>query len=263
MAVNVLWRIFSKKKAIPILLTLFKGAKGVQEIQEAIGGSYTTINKRIEELLGAKPIKEEYLTGEEFGEVPPNKRWIQISDDGRRLIQSLVTSNFLKIPLLNKDRQKWIILVLHLLKTVSGRTRLTKLLFLSKHELGVRRGNSFKFEAGKYGPFSREIMWDTEELQNDGLISVRETKPPKNEFSDDEKTRYIYRLRPQGEALVHELLADLPDEILQRLEKLRRFNKMPLLKLLRYIYERYPKFIVNSIIVNRVLEHWENAAHRN
>ena len=254
MAVNALW----KKKAIQILLALFKGAKGIQEIQEAAGGSYTTINKRIVELLRAGLITEEYLTGEVFGEVPHNKRWIQITNDGRRLIQSLIGSNFLKIPPLNKDREKWIMLILYVLKTVAGRTRLMKLLFLLRREFGFRKGNFFRFESGKYGPFSRDIIRDTEDLQDGGFISMQKMKPPKNEFSEDEKTRYIYALRPKGEAIIKELLVDLPRDTLQRLEKLKPFNEMPLLKLLRYVYERYPKFIVNSIIVERVLEKWEN-----
>ena len=254
MAFNALW----KKKAVSILLALFKGAKGIQEIQEAVGGSYTTINKRIVELLRAGLITEEYLTGEEFGELPRNKRWIQITEDGRKLIQSLINSKFLKVPPLSKDREKWIILVLHVLKTVTGRTRLMKLLFLLRHEFGFRKGNYFRFEAGKYGPFSRGIILDTEELQKEGFINIQRIKPTKNKFNEDEKILYLYALRPRAEDIIMQLLVDLPDDTLKRLEKLKPFNKMPLLKLLRYVYKRYPKFIINSIIVGRVLEKWDN-----
>jgi len=248
----------SKRKALKILLTLNKGAKCIKEIQEAVGGSYTTINKRIEELVKAGLAVEEYLTGEEFGIVPRNKRWIRITDKGRKIVQSLLDSNIIKMPSLRLDRQKWIILILHRLGPIRGRTRLMKLLFIWRRESGFGRGNYYKFEAGKYGPFSKDIITDTEELENNGFISIEKVDFPKNEFSEDETTLYVYTLTPKGGSVIPEISSDLPEGLMKRIEiLLKPYREMPLLKLLRYVYERYPKFIRNSLIVEKILKEWD------
>jgi uncharacterized protein YwgA len=247
--------VISKRKAIQILLALYGGGKSVSEIQEIVGGSYTTINKRIDELMNADLIAEEYLTGEEFGKIPHNKRFIRITDNGRKIIQSLLETNVVKLPSLRIYRQKWIILILHVLKSVRGRTRLIKLLFLLRREIGMRKGNYFRFEAGNYGPFSKEIIADVEELEKKGFISIKK-ETLKNEFSEDEKISYEFSLTTKGENLIQEALEDLPPDTLQKLQKLRPFNDMPLLELLKYVYERYPEFIRNSVIVEKILKEW-------
>ncbi len=181
MAFNVPWRT----KTIQILQTLSNGAKGIQEIQEAVGGSYTTINKCLNELQKSGLITEEQLSGEEYGETPKNKRWIEITNEGTKLVQLLLSSNLLKIPTLKKDRQKWIILMLYSFNTVVGKTRLMKLLFLLRRETGFWRGSFFKFKPYDYGPFSWEIEEDIKELERDNYIMVRKTRIEQHEFSED------------------------------------------------------------------------------
>lgn len=249
MAFNVPWRT----KTIQILLTLSNGAKGIQEIQVAVGGSYTTIDKCLNELQKSGLLTEEQLSGEEYGETPKNKRWIKITPEGTRLIQSLLSSNFLKIPTLKKDRQKWIILMLHSLNTVVGKTRFMKLLFLLRRETGFWRGSFFKFWPYDYGPYSWEVEEDIKELERNDYITVRKTRIEEYEFSEDEKVLYTYTLTSKGKALAPELLAECPPNSMQKMEKMHALNRMPLLELLRYVYERYPKFIANSVIVEKVL----------
>lgn len=242
--------ILRKKKAAEILLVLLKGQKGVREIQEAVGGSFTTVTQRIREFRKAHLIREEYLTGTEFGEIPRNKLLLGLTEDGRKLTQSLVESGFLRIPLLRKDRDKWIILILGLLHGIKGKTRFMKLLFLWRFDLGHRTGNFFKFKPYNFGPYSEDVEQDLKELQDDNL--VHQESVPYNE-GDHGEDRFEYSLTPEGDKISQELLKDLSSDERETLEKLKTFDEMSLDQLLEYVYRKYPRFITGSTIKERVL----------
>ena len=225
----------------------------MQEIQEAVGGSNYTIDKCLKELARTSLITEELLGREQYGEKPANKRWVQITDKGKEVVQLMLRLNLIKVPTLEKDRQKWLILVLNSLKTVVGKTRLMKIMFLLRHETGRWRGSFFRYKAWDYGPYSQQLDKDIEDLQRDNLIRVETSKFHRSEFSDGQSVCYTYTLTPKGKALVPELLRECPSNSMQKIEKLHPFNRMPLLELLRYVYERYREFIKNSKIVGKVL----------
>lgn len=236
-----------------VLCTLLNGAKGIREIREAIGGSYTTIGIRVKELLEQTLVKDELLTDLTFGKKPSDKRLISLTPKGHELAQSLVDSGFLRTPKLSKDRQKWVILLLHSLKTVRGRTRLIKLLFLLKHEMRCDKSSPYRFRPGKFGPFSKAIVVDLEELENRKLIKVERKKYPMDEYKEEE-TMYFYRLRPESEELIRELSERVPAGTMDKFMNLGKYNAIPLRELLRHVYENYPSFITNSIIVQDILE---------
>lgn len=246
--------VLRKKKAVEIALALLAGAKGVREIRDSVGGSYTTIGKRLRELLKAGIIAEESLTGMEYGKRPLPKRLMRLTNEGRELVQSLVQSSFLKLPSLQKERQKWIMLLLWVLKTIRGRTRFMKLLFLLKFKFGLKKGNSFKFKPWIYGPYSKDVAQDLRELREDGLIFETPESYRRSEFREEE-ILYIYTLTPEGAKLTQELLVKISHNGLKELENLRPFNEMTLDKLLEYIYYNYPKFVTHSAIVKRILAH--------
>ena len=245
--------VLRKKKAVEIALTLFIGTKCVREIRDAVGGSFTTIGKRIEELIKANIIEEVYPKGiEEYKRHLP-RRVIRLAGEGRKLVGSLIQSGFLSVPLLQKYRQKWILLVLRVLNVVRGRTRLIKLLFLLKFEFGLKKGMSFKFRPWIYGPYSKDIVQDLEVLQKDGLVYERPESYKKSEFKE-EKICYIYTLTPKGAKSAQGFLEEVSPSILQKIENLRPFNEMALGKFLEYIYYNYQEFITSSVIVERVLD---------
>lgn len=250
------FNLLRKEKAVEILLTLLKGAKGVRELQRAVGGSYKTIYERIKEFLEAELIKEEYVTDETFGPRPYDPRLIRLSEEGRKLAQSIVDSGFAKPLLLRKFRERWDIAVLHVLKTVSGRTRFMKLLFLSQKECGFTKRELtgfYRFRAGKYGPFSRGLKEDLDELQHDKFITIEVKSVGPDEFSEEQKFLHVYRLVSEQTEVVQEALDNLPHNAIQRLEKLKTFNRMPLMDLLEYVYRNYPDYIKKSIIVEKIL----------
>jgi len=249
----LLFDILCKGKAVAILLALYKGAKFVRELQEATSGSYTTIQKRISELLDAKLIEDEYLTGGEFGEKPIGKRLLRLSEKGRSVTESLLDSKFVKLPLLDKDRMKWILLISSTLGKIRGKTRFMKLLFLLRKEYSFRRGNFFKFEPWLYGPFSEDIEMDLSELENQNLISKRALLFFEEEASE-EKTLYEYSLTTQGERIAREISQDLSRHEIETLMELKKFNRMKLKTLLKYVYRKYPKYVTKSKITETILQ---------
>ena len=252
----MIFDILRKRKAVEVLLTLSRGAKGIREIQRAVGGSYNTVYARINEFLEANLIEQEYLTDEIFGKKPYDKRLIRLTAKGRELVQSLISSGFAKPLLLRKVRERWIIAVLHTLKTIYGRTRLMKLLFLLKNELEFAKHEMlgfYRFRSGKYGPFSRGVTDDLEELEDDAFIEVRVKEVSLGEFNEEKAVLHIYNLVPKQSDVVQEALDNLPKNSIQRLSKLKVFNRMPLIKLLKYVYTNYPNYIKNSDIVEKVL----------
>lgn len=249
MTFNIPWN----KRTIQVLLALYDGAKGIQDVQEAVGGSYVNVYKSLGELNRLGLISDESLIDPEHIKTMGNKHWFSITAEGRKLVESLLNAGFLRMPALKKDRQKWIILILNSLNTVVGKTRLMKIMFLLRHETGRWRGSFFRYKAWDYGPYSQQLDRDLEDLQRDNLILVETSKFHRSEFSDGQSVCYTYALTSKGKALVPQLLAECPSNSMQKIEKLHPFNRMPLLELLRHVYERYREFIRNSKIVDRVL----------
>ena len=237
--------ILRKAKGVEILCALLDGGMGVREIREAVGGSNTTIKQRLEELQKGDLLKEEF-----FATRP--KRLIKLTVKGKNLAKSLVDAGFVRKPMLRKLREKWILLLLHFLKKIDGRTRLMKLLFLLKNEGGFRERNFHKFKPYRYGPFSKEVILDLEELQDLEFIKLEYRQLPKDEFGE-KAGAYIYTLTPKGESLVTELLELVSYDAIRKINKLKRFNKMRLTSLLEYVYKRYPRYITNSEIVEKIL----------
>lgn len=243
--------VLSRRKTVAVLLALFKGAKGVRELQEATAGSYTTIQKRIAELIDAGLIEEELLTGEEYGKIPRSKRLLRLTEKGRSIVKSLLDAGFVKLPLLNKDRERWIVSTASVLGKIRGRTRFMKLLFLLRMEYRLRKGNFFRFKAWLYGPFSDDVAEDLLELEDRNLIH-RGVVPFFKEEIREERILYEYKLTAEGERIAREILRNLSKREIEMLKELDKFNKMTLETLLRYIYRKYPEYITKSIITESI-----------
>ena len=241
---DIVLYVIRKKKAMLVLATLSRGSKGIREIQKAIGGSASTIQTRIEELtkVGLIAEKEVWDEKESAGEYVRSKRWLELTEKGRQLIEKLKTLDLWEEPLVSWDRQKWIILDLYSLGQVKGRTRLMKLLFLQPRELEFRKlGNFYKFRPGDFGPFSKEVLQDTEELQSNGILNVKLERL-------NVGIRWVYKLPLTGEDIARKLLDRMPRGTLEKLNALKPFNEMTLFELLKYVYSRYPKYALRSII---------------
>jgi uncharacterized protein len=148
---------------------------------------------------------------------------------------------------------------------IRGTTRLQKLLFLLWKEGRFYQAipNLYGFEAYDFGPCMDDLYDDVDFAQDIGLIQISEV-PSGNEYEDaDEdaflktfgirfpkrKTRRDYSLTPSGLQAGKELFDALKaDERDQLLQIKKRFNSMPFFSLLRYVYQRYPKFAKKSVL---------------
>lgn len=214
------------------------GARCIKEIQEGVGGSYATIYKRIEELARLSVIGAVPLDGTEFSHLAPNARLFKLTEAGEAIVGELSKVGLIKQPTLSKQRQRWILLHLFLFEGVKGRTRFEKLLYLQKEELRFVKGNFYSFRWLHYGPYSEELMHDLDELRDGNLISV-EVKEV--DVKSNVAHLFIYRLTSKGKELIPSILTELPVGTLEKLEKLKPFQEMPLEKLMEYVYKKFGK----------------------
>jgi uncharacterized protein YwgA len=145
-----------------------------------------------------------------------------------------------------------------------GITRLVKLVFLLKQETDFDSDVSdpFTFEAYHYGPYSREIYDAVDFLKAMQLMSERRVDVSSGldvseeaealDFYDalDEEEQYIERqleLTEDGRAVAKVLSTRVSPKGKDALKSIKdKYGTMPLRQLLRYVYDRYPRYAENS-----------------
>ncbi|WP_256289523.1 PadR family transcriptional regulator [Halobellus inordinatus] len=127
---------------------------------------------------------------------------------------------------------------------IEGATRFQKLAFLSQEETNIDQLH--KFQADKYGPFSPSLAAAIDSLENKGLIKKRVEKTRSG------KQKYNYRITDAGRRVIKSLQQDddkkeKVEDILSATQEIKRKNKdMPLDRLLRYVYKKYPSYTTKS-----------------
>jgi len=241
--------ILGKRKAMEILAALSVGAKGLREIYRAVGGGFTTIEGRVDELLDLGLIEEKEVWDEEESreEYVPSKRWLKLADRGFEQIERIKRFGLWEDLPVRWDREKWIVLGLHAIGEIRGRTRFMKLLFLQKTESNMIKGDFYKFKPGDFGPLSIQFYKDIDELEHDRLVDV---KLYNYRIADSrEGTLWIHRLTPKGEGVAERILKKSPSGTEKKIQRmLKRFNDMSLLELLKYVYSRHPEYATRSIL---------------
>ena len=225
-----------QSRVFDIMTELFEKPEGryVGELLSLVGGSATTLEKRLDDLIKEGLVEDEIVRGK------PYKRILRLTEYGRELARRLVTVVF-DPTLLEKER-----LLLALLYAVGGeikgKTRLEKLPFLLRHEFGIRLHQSYHYEPYPIGPFSKELLESVSRLIMLGLIGEEEQFVEVLE-KDEEVVRKTYRLTLKGRKLSKEIFNELPENIKDALRALNRFNRTPLSELLEYVHTKYPDFL--------------------
>jgi DNA-binding HxlR family transcriptional regulator len=222
--------VLERGKAVEILLALLERPMHFTELQSKVGGSLSTVQQRIAELLGDGLViqKEEKKW--------PFKRTLQLTEKGvstARYLQGLGSVTKSGVP---KEREKWILGLLHSFTEVKGSTRLEKLIFLLKGDLKV---SDYRYTWYKHGPYSPEVLEDARELAKLGLLEVKEEVFDKREGGEDYEMRVDYSLTPAGETLAAKLFDKLSERERRAILRLRKYNMAPLGMLLRYIYSEF------------------------
>jgi uncharacterized protein YwgA len=138
--------------------------------------------------------------------------------------------------------------VLYLLKRYSdetgmpnlvGKTRLHKLLFLSKMEGGLKEVNYFEFRPYYYGPYSFDLKDIIEDMTFHGWIT-------EERIGD----MYIYKLTEEGKKFLENLeeyLKSENPEIIRLIKEsidnvIKQYKDYSIKKLIEYVYKKYPDF---------------------
>lgn len=139
---------------------------------------------------------------------------------------------------------------------IRGKTRFQKLAFLAEQELEEYGIGPYEFIAYDYGPFSKDILEETEDLQREGLTDISERKT----FGGD--VRYDYRLTPDGSKSYEDNCPDVsgelpespdsPDERFQCIHSIAEdvvseFGEMPVSNLINHVYSEHPEYAKNSV----------------
>ena len=233
---QAVFEIVRKKKGAEILGCLVNGAKCVEELQDTVGGSFRTIYDRLNEFEKLSVIEKVAMNGQIFSPLPHNSRLFKLTMKGQEITTKLNNLGVIRLPLLPKQRQRWILLYLSLFGSIRGATRFEKLLFLHKKEIGLVDGNFYRFKWYHYGPFSKELLQDLQDLSKANIIAIE-----KKEFEVKSSTAHLdtYSLTSKGHELVSDIMKDFSPPTIKTLRLLKRFNDMPLEKLLEYVYAKY------------------------
>lgn len=139
------------------------------------------------------------------------------------------------------DRQNWTLLVLAAARGGSlPPVKLQKALFLISRDVPAdERRKFYKFRPYDYGPFSRAIYSDAEELEALGLV----------EIEPSEFARYrLYRATPKGIEFAIEQRSMLRPATVAYLDRMLEWvQSLSFKDLVRAIYKAYPEMRVNSV----------------
>ena len=159
-------------------------------------------------------------------------------------------------------------------RAMGGVTRLEKLLFLLQKETNFEKmGSFYKFTAHNFGPFSKDVYEALDFLEGCELIQVKERIHSSYyanvgeilllreifEGEVDEAmtgndagvTEKIFLLTENGHKVSQKLRQTIEKNRPKDIEELngiiRRYGKLPLNQLIRYVYHQYPEMTIKSI----------------
>jgi len=156
-----------------------------------------------------------------------------------------------------------------LMSSIKGAIKLQKMVFILKNEYKVSRRTftSIKFVPHKLGMYSKEIQDDIAFLKNMGLIDTGQ----KDEFDfdylmgeEDINVPIEYFLTGKGKIFVEKVIGEARkagkdgeekiNKILEASEDVKkRFNLANIRSILKYVYQKYPRYTIKSEILYDVL----------
>lgn len=151
---------------------------------------------------------------------------------------------------------------------IDGITRLQKLVFLFQEEKleGILKDiGEYEYNPDQYGPYSRQLINELEELKSAGIIKTDKLEYTFTDDSDDpgdfdadidlpwqtqtiESSRY-YLSEPLGVQIGQELWGSLSEKQREQIKKFKTFfNSITLRQLLLYTYEKHSDYTGESVI---------------
>ncbi|MBS3815630.1 MAG: helix-turn-helix transcriptional regulator [Hadesarchaea archaeon] len=129
---------------------------------------------------------------------------------------------------------------------VEGRTRLQKMIFLIQKQVeeSAPLEEEYNYFPYDYGPFSKDLYDDIDELVEEGLVKEN------LKTEEEDKKKYYYELTSKGrEILEEELKTKELKELKKKIEEIKsEYNEMNLPDLLEKIYSKYPEHAEKSVL---------------
>lgn len=186
-----------------------------------------------------------------------------VHSEKKQILESLESE---KEALVIDKRPDFLILLLHFMKEIWGKSRVVKLLFLMSKEYRFDKyvNDFYSHYAYNYGPFDRVIYEDIEVLKQYGIVDERKPRQKKkcseeeiDERDSEEKVDSVYSLTEKGEKFADVLIKSIKGKdstLIKEINDLKsKYGYMPLKKLLKYIYSQYPEYAKNSKIKDEIL----------
>ncbi|QIB79066.1 hypothetical protein G3A49_13355 [Haloferax volcanii] len=126
---------------------------------------------------------------------------------------------------------------------LQGKTRLQKLAFLLDEEKLGDRLDAYHFRKYDYGPFSKGLLEDIEDLEDKGLVDIHRSRTLGG------NTRYDYEITDVGETIVSDIFSRGDASIiLEDAEDIAvEYGDLPLRELIELVYEKFPEYKENSV----------------
>ncbi|KXB07319.1 hypothetical protein AKJ52_00485 [candidate division MSBL1 archaeon SCGC-AAA382C18] len=128
-------------------------------------------------------------------------------------------------------------------EAIEGRTRLQKMIFLAQQDM-EDSVETYDYEPYDYGPFSKELYDDIDDLVDEGIIKEQKEK------LDDGRIKYFYEMSEEGQEIIESKMDNNKDfhDLKEKMEDIKStYNKKNLRDLLNEVYSRYPKYAEESV----------------
>jgi len=162
-------------------------------------------------------------------------------------------------------RPDFLILLLHFMGEIWGKTKLIKLLFLLGKEGHCDQfvTDFYNHYAYNYGAFDKSVPQDVQALAQNGILNQK-NPPVKRKKQDDlgiaenKQVDAIYELTPKGKKFALRLLEDAQNknpEIIKRIQEIvQKYGKKTGEELIDYTYNTYPETAENSKVRDKYLK---------
>jgi len=129
---------------------------------------------------------------------------------------------------------------------IHGTIMYIKEMFVVSKEVKPALAEVFKFYPKHYGPYSDIAMMEMKNLRAKGLVKI-------TPFNSGGKSGEEFELTNEGKLKAKQVLQKLPVDLREKLDKKKEImTQIGSRRLVRYVYNKYPEFIVNSKIRSEI-----------
>lgn len=129
-----------------------------------------------------------------------------------------------------------LLLLLKLAGQIQGKTKLHKMVFLSKEE-EPRIDFGFEFTKYNYGPYSFDLTKALDAMETLGLIEVETSILPSTDFNGFQTKQFTYKITEKGLETTSNSKIEEKREVVEKIKQLvQKWNTVPRQKMIEHVY---------------------------